>query len=51
MNMGGAKDFPSLVEIWEDVESRLSGKEVSQRDYSRQGLVEVLSKKVVGWTR
>jgi hypothetical protein len=48
MNMGGAKDRPSLVEIWEDVQLRLSGKEAHRKSYSKQSFIKVIGAKIMG---
>ena len=43
MNLGGAKDRPSLKEIWENVDAKLNGKEPVHPGYSTAGIASVLS--------
>jgi hypothetical protein len=37
MNLGGAKDRPDLVQVWENVQAKLAGKEAVHRKYNLQG--------------
>jgi hypothetical protein len=48
MNFGGAKDRPSLKEIWENVESQLKGGQPVHRRPSTMGAMGVLKQKVFG---
>lgn len=48
MNIGGAKDRPSLVEIWEDVQLKLDGKDVHRRSYSKHSFVRVVRAMITG---
>jgi hypothetical protein len=48
MNIGGAKDRPSLVQIWEDVQLKLGGKDVHRRSYSKQSFMKVMGAKIMG---
>lgn len=47
MNLGGAKDRPSLAEIWEDAQQRLDGKEVKRHSYTKQSFFGVIGKKLM----
>ena len=48
MNLGGAKDRPSLTQIWENVYAQLNGKEQVHKKYTKQTATSVLWEKVVG---
>ncbi|KAL9105173.1 MAG: hypothetical protein Q9227_009593 [Pyrenula ochraceoflavens] len=48
MNMGGAKDRPVLEDVWEYVQSRLSGNEFAKRTYRTTTVMGVLKKKIFG---
>ena len=48
MNIGGAKDRPSLKEIWENVESQLKGGQPVHSRPSTMGLMGVLKEKSFG---
>lgn len=48
MNIGGAKDRPSITEIWEDVQSKMAGKQVDRVSYSTQSFFKVMAAKLMG---
>ena len=48
MNLGGAKDRPSLKQIWENVYAQLQGKEIVHKKYTKQSAGSVIWEKVVG---
>ena len=45
MNLGGAKDRPSLKEIWENVDAKLEGKDPVHPGYSTAGVISVIGEK------
>ena len=46
MNLGGAKDRPSLKEIWENVDAKLGGKEPVHSTYSSAGWVSIIGERL-----
>ncbi|KPI35343.1 uncharacterized protein AB675_9975 [Cyphellophora attinorum] len=51
MNLGGAKDRPSLSEIWEDVQLKLNGQSPKiRKSYTKQSFFQVIGAKIAGTT-
>jgi hypothetical protein len=48
MNMGGAKDRPDLVQVWENVQAKLAGKPVVHEKYSLMGFFGTMAGKIFG---
>jgi hypothetical protein len=48
MNLGGAKDRPDLVQVWENVQAKLAGMEVVHRKYSLMGFFGTMAGKIFG---
>ena len=49
MNLGGAKDRPSLDEIWKDAQSIMRGDSSKPREtYSKQTMMTGLREKLLG---
>lgn len=48
MNLGGAKDRPDLVQIWENVQAQLKGSQRVHAKYSLLGPLAVLKQKIFG---
>jgi hypothetical protein len=48
MNFGGAKDRPSLKEIWENAELQLKGEQPVHRKPSTMGAMAILMERVFG---
>ena len=48
MNMGGALDRPLLNEIWEDVQTKLKGAEVTRVSYTKQSFFKTIAAKLMG---
>ena len=48
MNLGGAKDRPSLTQIWDNVEATLDGKAKVHPTLALQSFFEVMKKKFFG---
>ncbi|TVY75612.1 hypothetical protein LSUE1_G007193 [Lachnellula suecica] len=48
MNLGGAKDRPDLVQVWENVQARLQGKQVVHASYKLQGFLGMVWGKIFG---
>jgi hypothetical protein len=48
MNMGGAKDRPDLVQVWENVQAKLAGKPVVHTKYSLMGFFGTMAGKIFG---
>lgn len=48
MNIGGAKDRPSLQEIWENSQALLDGRPVKHTTLSTEGFLKLIRKKIFG---
>jgi hypothetical protein len=48
MNMGGAKDRPDLIQVWENVQAKLAGKPVVHKKYSLMGFFGTMAGKIFG---
>jgi hypothetical protein len=48
MNMGGAKDRPDLVQVWENVQAKLAGGPVVHEKYSLMGFFGTMAGKIFG---
>jgi hypothetical protein len=48
MNLGGAKDRPDLVQVWENVQAKLAGKPVVHKKYSLMGFFGTMAGKIFG---
>jgi hypothetical protein len=48
MNMGGAKDRPDLVQVWENVQAKLAGRPVVHKKYSLMGFFGTMAGKIFG---
>jgi peroxiredoxin len=48
MNMGGAKDRPDLVQVWENVEAKMEGKPQVHSKYDLQSFGKVIWGKIFG---
>jgi hypothetical protein len=46
MNLGGAKDRASLIEIWENTEALLQGNAVKYKSLSSIGVLSVLRESI-----
>ena len=48
MNLGGAKDRPSLTQIWDNVEATLDDKPKIHNTLALQSFFEVMKRKLFG---
>jgi hypothetical protein len=48
MNLGGAKDRPDLVQVWENAQAKMAGKPVVHTKYSLMGFFGTMAGKVFG---
>ena len=48
MNMAGAKDRPSLKEVWDNIAADLRGQSPVHKEYSKTTLFSVMGKKIFG---
>jgi len=46
MNLGGAKDRPDLLQVWENVQAKLAGKPVVHKKYSLLGVFGTIAGKI-----
>jgi hypothetical protein len=48
MNLGGAKDRPDLVQVWENVQAKIEGKPMVHAKYSLGGFFGMVKGKIFG---
>ncbi len=48
MNLGGAKDRPDLVQVWENVEAKMNEKPVVHENIKLQTFTQVMWQKIFG---
>jgi len=48
MNLGGAKDRPDLLQVWENVQAKLAGKPVVHEKYSLMKFFSTMAGKIFG---
>ena len=48
MNFGGAKDRPSLTDVWDNVQSQLKGQPLVHKKVSTMGALWVVKEKILG---